>query len=307
MLFLNPNANRIKTAKLTFHIEMRDFVDNRIKTIHKIQGINNQAVLDFFIANILNVIDDILIGGPATLIQLNNILNPIIVGSNDFKIGINHVFNYDLFIKKRKKYDAYCLAQDLDIRTCPYCNRNYTITLIRKDGKKVTRPQFDHYFDKASNPLLAISFFNLIPSCNICNSSIKGTLKMNVDEYLHPYVDNLTHEFRFSYKYSPKNVNGLEVVLVCPTDSKAEKSSEAFALKQIYNTHIAELEELLKVKEYFSERYLSILEKYLLKNIVSSKKEIYRIVFGVEYESEDFINRPFSKFKNDILKELGII
>ena len=37
-----------------------------------------------------------------------------------------------------------------------------------------------------------------------------------------------------------------------------------------------------------------------------SKSEAYRLIFGVEYNEIDFHKRPVSKFKCDILKELGI-
>ena len=39
------------------------------------------------------------------------------------------------------------------------------------------RPQFDHWFPKKKYPLLAISFYNLIPCCTYCNSSVKGDIE----------------------------------------------------------------------------------------------------------------------------------
>lgn len=50
----------------------------------------------------------------------------------------------------------------------------YTKTVFDEEGEKITRPTFDHWFAKDDHPLLALSFYNLIPSCNICNSSVKG-------------------------------------------------------------------------------------------------------------------------------------
>jgi hypothetical protein len=34
---------------------------------------------------------------------------------------------------------------------------------------------------------------------------------------------------------------------------------------------------------------------------------LYKVVFGVEYNEPNFANRPFSKLKKDILKELNVI
>jgi hypothetical protein len=64
-------------------------------------------------------------------------------------------------------YNAYDLAQKLKVNVCSYCNRNYTFT-IRNKSSKSTRPDFDHFYDKGTHPILALSFYNLIPSCILC-------------------------------------------------------------------------------------------------------------------------------------------
>ena len=59
--------------------------------------------------------------------------------------------------------NAHFIFKELNIRTCPYCNRHYTFTLNK--GAKAA-PEFDHFYDKADHPLLAVSFYNLVPSCH---------------------------------------------------------------------------------------------------------------------------------------------
>ncbi len=44
--------------------------------------------------------------------------------------------------------------------------------------------------------------------------------------------------------------------------------------------------------------------KDTFKNLKISKEEIYRMVFGIEIEEENYHRRPFSKFKKDIIDEL---
>lgn len=308
MLHLNPNSIKIIKAKRDFRIGMLDFVYKRIKNIKNIQGYNTYKIENFFTDILNKYIEEILIGDPRTIQSINEQIKPYIYKSADIRKGIEHVFNYNLFIKKRKKrYDAYRLAESLDISTCLYCNRNYTNTVIKSNGEKLTRPQFDHYFDKASNPLLAVSFFNLIPSCSICNSSIKGTIKMNLNDYLHPYLDNKINDIRFTFKYTVETKTGLRVEVVSPDNLKARNTIKAFAIEQVYNSHTGELHDLIKTRQYFSDKYLGLLNANLLKDISLSKEDLYRIVFGAEYELEKYANRPFSKFKSDILKELGII
>lgn len=308
MLYLNPNTPKFIKAKRAFHQGMLDIVFKRVDTIKKLKGVNTNQIECYFDQYINEHLDSILIGSPVVLDEINQRLNGTIKSSNSLLKGVEHVFNYDSFInKKKKKYDAYKLAEDLDVRTCTYCNRNYTNTVITSKGQKITRPQFDHFFDKKQNPLLALSFYNLIPSCSICNSSIKGTHKMDLSAFTHPYIDNVLGDIRFTYKFSQESKNGLMIKVVTPDNSKVKKTVDSFAIEEIYNSHSGELLDLLRTKLYFSERYLSILKSNLLKEVIVSKEDLYRMVFGTEYKETNFINRPFSKFKSDILKELGII
>lgn len=308
MLYLNPNTSKIIKAKRAFHQGMLDFVLQRIDWIESRAKVNNTLVMRIFENHVFDHLDDILIGKPTNLIQISDYLKPFVGNIPDFKKAIEYVFNYQIFISHAEsRFDAYQLAESLDVRTCTYCNRNYTNTVIKDNGKKLTRPQFDHYFDKASHPILAISFYNLIPSCSICNSSIKGTHKMTLNDYSHPYLDNVLGDIRFTYKYCDKSKTGLKVKVVTPDPSKAKNTVDDFAIEEVYNSHTGELLDLLRTKQYFSDRYLSILKSNLLKDVIVSKEDLYRLVFGTEYNETDFINRPFSKFKSDILKELGII
>lgn len=308
MLHINPNTPKIIKAKKAFQSGMLDFVLSRIDKIDKLNGVNTDLIKRFFEIHVFDLIDDLLIGKPEKLIQISDYLNPFIDFSTDIKKGIEYVFNYEIFIRKSKfRYGAYELADSLDIRTCIYCNRNYTNTVIKINGDKLTRPQFDHYFDKASHPSMAISFYNLVPSCSICNSSIKGTLKMSLSNYLHPYIDNNLNEICFTYRYTLESKSGLRINVKTPTSSKSSNSIRAFAIEEVYNSHIGELQDLLRTRQYFSDKYLSILSANLLYGIIVSKEDLYRIVFGTEFDSSNFINRPFSKFKSDILKELGVI
>ena len=130
---------------------------------------------------------------------------------------------------------------------------------------------------------------------------------MDLNNYTHPYIDNSIDNIKFTYKFTSETRTGLRIEVITPDPSKYKNTVEIFALEEVYNSHINELADLLKTKQYFSDKYLNTLSSNILNGLISSKKELYRLVFGVEYDKEDFIKRPLSKFKSDILKELGII
>ena len=224
---------------------------------------------------------------------------------------LEKVFSYSTLGKKNKSYNLYSLAINLNQSTCTYCNRMYTNTIISEnvDGSelKISRPQFDHWFPNTRFPLLAVSFFNLIPSCTVCNSSLKSDKLFQIGTHYHPYVDRIMpKEFKFSYGYTNKTLNGLKITLDT-TKNSIDKVLKIFRIEEVYNAHTEEVKDLLKIKQLYNDRYLSILANDTYDGLKISKEELYRLAFGTYYDDIDFKKRPFSKLKKDILEELEII
>ncbi|UII78589.1 hypothetical protein [Flagellimonas sp. CMM7] len=217
---------------------------------------------------------------------------------------IETIFKYKGgFERKTSPYSTYDLAENLDFQTCVYCNRIYTKTV--RNPSKITRPEFDHWFPKGTYPLLALSFYNLIPSCHVCNSSVKGSTVMNLNNYIHPYVDK---SINMSFSYRLKKYSKYEFQIIRPLNSKEDNTIKAFKLEEIYLAHEDEIKDLLKIKKLYSIDYIIKLKKLINqvdKN--TSTKEIYRLAFGTHINESDFHKRPLSKMKKDILKELNII
>jgi len=167
----------------------------------------------------------------------------------------------------------------------------------------VVRPAFDHWFPKSKYPILGMSLHNLIPSCPLCNSSIKLNSDFSLTKYLHPYTNKAKQKFTFDFHY--KNVHENNVVVKVKLGSKAGNTVKAFKIKEVYDAHSAfELKDMLELRYKYSENYLEIL--FSTFNVPISEKEVYRMIFGVEYDDELHNRRPFSKFKKDILEKLGI-
>lgn len=219
------------------------------------------------------------------------------------------LIDYTWFIQKdHRYYNAYDLAKALDRNTCTYCNRIYTATVIHlENGKKIIRPTFDHWFPKAEFPLLAMSFYNLVPACTNCNSSIKGSDALDLRKYTHPYIDKkLTSEFKFDYDLAsggPKyRVFVRKTVFNKP---KAVDTLMSMQVNEVYSSHQSELEDLLRIKKNYTKSYIKSVQS--LTNHKLKPQELYRMLFGVEYNAKDFHKLPLSKFKYDILKKLNML
>lgn len=224
---------------------------------------------------------------------------------NELKGDLDKLFDYKSFCTKGEAYSAYNLADKLDVPTCIYCNRIYTKTVIRNKKKKITRPAFDHWYPKSKFPLLQLSFYNLIPSCTICNSGSKGSSVFNLKEYFHPYVKRENFKYTFSYDHTDYSKFKFKIIT---NNIFSQNSIKAFELEEIYKAHEDEIVDLRAIKDGYSPAYLENL-KAIFKGgkTVLLDSEIYRLAFGVHYEEDKFDRRPLSKMKKDILKELGII
>jgi len=217
------------------------------------------------------------------------------------------VFNYENFISKNKIV-SYKIAQIIGQNTCIYCNRQYIFTVDENDSK-ITRPEFDHYFPKSTFPFFALSLYNLIPSCHICNSNCKGDKEISCD--MNPYLTSKNDYFKFSYNVGKNGLPTSVDIKVFNSDKKNEVKTllECFKIKEIYDCHTnLELMDLYLFKTKYSDTYLNeILNKISSDFDISTQEEAYRILFGTELLEKKNNNRPLSKFKRDILKELGII
>ncbi|MBP5505208.1 MAG: hypothetical protein J6X89_03805 [Bacteroidales bacterium] len=228
------------------------------------------------------------------------------------------IMGYTSVFDSPSKSKAYWLAKAVGKNICVYCNRQYIFTVERGDGNvaedRIVRPVFDHWFPKITHPLLSLSLFNLIPSCHICNSSVKGSDEYTLDTHIHPYVHEDGHpDFTFKVAAAAKKELLWEVILDAAPRSKEEKTIHDLCLNEIYSMHgTTEVNDLMEFKHKYPTGYLKQLMQDVLKKAVDNGQmltleEVYRMLFGVELKEEKFLNRPLSKMKHDILHEMGVI
>lgn len=225
---------------------------------------------------------------------------------HQFFIDLNKVIDYDE-LGVDKNYNSYKLTDNLGVRSCIYCNRTYAITQRKRKDKKDGRlmnPQLDHWFPQSQYPLLQISFHNLIPSCDICNSRVKNKTVFRLSDHFHPYqLDDAN--ISFSYRFSVLKQK-YQIYFKDPSNNEILRTCKEMFLDQMYDGHGEELDDLITLKREYSIDYLKSLRD-AFPNVRLSDELVYRLAFGTEMNKKDFHKRPMSKFKHDILKELGII
>lgn len=263
-------------------------------------------------------IDRLLIAEPEELVQLNDDINAEIekldesLRPKDKEIEI--IFGYEVVFNTPSKSKAYKLALEIGANTCCYCNRQYTFTVVRNGNKnkedRLTRPAFDHWFPKSKFPLLSVSLYNLIPSCTVCNSSAKGDHDVNLSDYIHPYVHSPQHpRIKFVAEPATEPDRNWTLKIDRKENSPEDNTIKMFYLDEIYKEHDKlELKDLMDFRDNYGDGYLGELIKFMEENKMDAssitREDIYRMLFGVEWNDDKHLDRPFGKMKNDILKEI---
>jgi len=221
------------------------------------------------------------------------------------------ITKYDNFITKEKKeYKAYDLAHKLQVNVCPYCNINATYTVIKEDSKKITRPEFDHFYDKATYPILALSFYNLIPSCHTCNSTLKGTDDFTDKTHLNPYSESFDKLAKFKLKIEDStfyhSIKGFTLTLQSD-DERAENNIKSFELDTLYQNHKDIVLELIQKQAIYNESYMDELMTQYEGTLFKNKEDLQRLIGGGYVSEEEIGKRPLSKLIKDISTELGLV
>lgn len=227
---------------------------------------------------------------------------------------LRKLFNYDSWISGDKDY-SYKLAAIKKSNVCPYCNRQYILTIEKKNAgdkvvKHIARPHFDHWYPKEIFPLLALSFYNLVPSCSVCNSSIKGTNVMGSRKYIHPYAQQIGYEPSFKFRVIYRSDKDFSLYTTIPKDKREKNMLNAFHLNDVYKYHERlEVEDLVLLQRAHSDTYLTKLMATIFRDLSPKMniREVIRMIFGVETNAAHLNDRPMSKLKKDILEQFRII
>ena len=86
---------------------------------------------------------------------------------------------------------------------------------------------------------------------------------------------------------------------------KVENTLGLFKLPQIYGAHSGlELKELLDLAAENHPNYITTLVNDVMAKLGLNEADAYRILFGMEVEEENYLKRPMSKFKSDVMRKI---
>ncbi|MGM0580731.1 MAG: hypothetical protein ACQETL_08625 [Bacteroidota bacterium] len=231
----------------------------------------------------------------------------------NFGKKVQGVFNYENFRKSKNCSDTY---SKLNLVICPYCNDTKISVITIKDGhtdedKKQALLQLDHFYSQSKYPYLSLSFFNLIPSCPYCNSTLKGKKVFDIDSHFNPYDKSLNNYFRF--KLPNEMVNRSSDITI-----------EYVQKRNFPDTHFTDLQIIPRYsgddckKKIF--RIISLFKNYNPKTLASTNQQ-FPILFApnpldlntllefgeIPTDWKKINNFSLGKLKRDIAIQLGVI
>lgn len=228
-----------------------------------------------------------------------------------YKVVVEDGYESSTFPKKE-------LIKATNTRVCPYCNRIFVECVDSK--QKVVKGQLDHFYPKEKYPYLALSKYNLVPSCSYCNG---GTGKHNTDsrikELVNPFFMTDIHSLTFKADVPKKgflNLKTIESAISIKLDTSLcpdmANNVEVFNLMALYNTHLDYASEVyykymkMKTKAYRDfVRSITRPSKDSRKNIVKqmTEKDLERVILGIYSDQTDQARRPLSKFLYDLYED----
>jgi hypothetical protein len=294
-------------------IQKEHFKDTKIrasKTIKQLIQLPKYKKLKNYICDLSGNIDEaklekLLTGEKNDLIEIINIIGIIKLDKKDPFEALYTNFTNRVWSKS--------LLEILNIRVCPYCNRQYTFTL-KYDG---IRPQFDHFFPKSLFSYLSLSLYNLIPSCSICNSKKQDLDTYNsTNDFYYPYEDEFGLDVVFQtstidndFLYWTGLSNNFDIKLVCKNkkdNCKVDNLKKHLKIEILYKQHKDYVRDIIRNAVIYNDSRIDELMAEF-PDLFQSRKDVINTVLMNNCDQESWGNRPLSKLTHDIYEEFKII
>lgn len=272
-------------------------IDQALKTLRDKSDAKYHPLLDWCIEKTPNWLTD----KPTKLEKVKNVVDEkykaLLSENKKFRDELLGAYGYE-------HSNLLELARWLNVKTCPYCNMQYTLYAeAYKDGElveKMAKFQYDHFFDKAEYPMLSMSLYNLIPSCASCN---QGKSKRPLSMAFHPYSTAIKDTFRFRVKDPSDLLAGgddekIEIKLVPQKPVDVDAYNEMFHIESLYQRHRD------VAREVFARAYVDpYYEDGSNFEFLKDSNFMERLEKGFYPDEEDIDKRPLTKLQQDLWKQ----
>lgn len=272
---------------------MKPTQKNKVEYLKNIRAINKWCLKNISVSGKKYSLPDVIKADYSEIAEIANVYN-----SRQIKMPKKYKkFIIDTLYKQRFPRKEF--VEELQVTVCPYCNRNFVNSTYKR-----TMCDLDHFYDKETYPILAVSFHNLVPVCHACNhakasnaiSYSPHNTKFNTDDLL---------SFDFYIGGIDYWVDNKQIGIEIDCSRELESNVQELKLREVYQIHSDIVQECIKKAIMFNPDYMTDLFN-TYNGLFESEEELYRIVFGNYMEESSYGKRPLSKLTKDILSKLLI-
>ena len=332
---VNFDSLRTTTRKIINKIEKRNdsedlyLINNYDATVFNYINAPNTNLLNINLIGLRDLLDyltqinnlkNLLKCSPSQLWSLNhNLLNNYNIINSIDKDILKFAFNYDYpeISSLIKKY----FRDNNFVKICPYCNYFEVEYLESPIGQVAVSHHLDHFFYKATFPLLSYSMYNLIPSDYNCNSTNKGSIEFMDDYHLNPYIEGFGNSMNFVpiQLGSKIKVDSIDIKInenrgsrkynqligdnPIVEEADINGNINVFKLLTRYRGRTTKAENILECLQKTDKGFNAIGKFLRLLNPNDKNNyylEWYRKQIRTPFEYSEFNNEAFSKFNRDI-------
>lgn len=266
---------------------------NKLEYVKNIRAINKWCLKNISVKGRKYSFPDVIQADYGEIVKIANVYN-----SRQTKIPKEYKrFIIETLYKQRFPRQEF--VEELQVTVCPYCNRNFVNSTYKR-----TMCDLDHFYDKETYPILAVSFHNLVPVCHACNHA-----KARKAISYSPHNMNFNTDDLLSFDYFVTGMDYLsdnkQIGIEIDCTGAFQSNVKELKLREVYQIHSDIVQECIKKAIMFNPEYLTNLFN-TYNGLFESEEELYRIVFGNYMEESSYGKRPLSKLTKDILSKLLI-
>lgn len=195
------------------------------------------------------------------------------------------------------------IQQQMGLKTCVYCN---AIPTMSKNGEVFY--QMDHYLPQSLYPFLGTCFYNLQPSCGVCNDH-----KKTQDCDFGLYVNSEQHKELSPFRFVPKieSLDGpyprCEEIQFRGKEANVTKESKAheemFHINNLYAGYKDEVSALYTDAYKMNPSMIEV--NAACWGIPATKKDVLAYMSGhLSLEEKDVHQKTLTKLKQDTIRQL---
>ena len=233
---------------------------------------------------------------------------------------LRDIFNYENFASRKgqgKKGGGIPLLRTVlkYLRYCPYCNADMVYTIKCDDNGKSYKSAFDHFYPRSRYPFLGLSLYNLIPSCDRCNSKFKLNKYKETLETFHPCIDDVDSETHFiligltnEMRQGVEDTDALKIRLV-PRSTSANNVEVSlknyqtlYRINDVYGQLYQDVAvQTLHIGEVINESYREEIKAHFLN--VGICADPVKIILGAPLKRKEINKYHVAKLKLDLLEQ----